>query len=61
LPVVGFAFEGIVDQLTDRFAFKELGPEFDRATFVEDLVLVLSTTVVLPGGVALKVPSGRNS
>ena len=40
MPVDGFAFERIVDELTDRFTFKELGPDFYRATFVEDFVLV---------------------
>ena len=40
LRVVGFALHGIAGELTDRFATKELRPEFDRAAFVEDLVLV---------------------
>ena len=40
IRVVGFALHGIAGELTDRFAGKELRPEFDRAAFVRDLVLV---------------------
>jgi len=40
IRVVGFALHGIAGELTDRFATKDLRPEFDRAAFVEDLVLV---------------------
>jgi hypothetical protein len=32
--------DGIAGALTDRFATKELRSEFNRAAFVEDLLLV---------------------